>query len=512
MQRIHNMVRHILTTQLKDGEIAAATHVARNTVKRYRQIAYEKQYSWDDLAKLKDDELDAKFNSTLRHMTRKRQPDYAVVHNEMKQKGVTRTLLWEEYRAVSPDDALGLSQFTENYRLYLKSIDRCMHQTHQPGHKTFVDFSGLRPKYTNRETGEEVFVEFFVGVLGYSNLTFATCVPTQNVSDWVTVHNRMFSYFGGSTLLLIPDNLKSAVIKPGSDPVINETYLELGRHYSTTIVPARTYHPQDKGSVEVGVQIAQRWILARLRKHNFFSVDEINDAIAELLEILNNKTFKRLSGCRWSKFEEEERNHLQPLPAQRYVFSEWTGLLLVDNSYHVCIKKHWYSVPHMLVGQRVSARLCAGVVEFFHQNQRVTSHVMSTVEGGLTTVPDHQPESHRSYAERSPEKFVAWAKAIGPNLLAVVESQLNRNVPSLGFPACDVLHKLAKTHGTTELESASQRAVEIQSLTVKTIKSLLSTGRHKRARQEKTHSTLPSTHSNVRGGEYYGPNSENSPC
>lgn len=512
MQKIRNMIRQVLTTELSDAEIAATTHVARNTVKRYRQIAYQKQYRWDDLVELKDNDLDAKFNSILRRMARKRQPDYSIVHDEMKQKGMTLQVLWEEYCALDPGDAMSYSQYTENYRIYKKGIDRVMRQTHEPGKKTFVDFSGLRPKYIVQETGEEVFVELFVAVLGFSNYTFATCVPSQTISDWVEANNRMFAFYGGATMVQVPDNLKSAVIRAGSQPTINVTYLEQAEHYSTSVSPARPYKPRDKAAVELGVQLVQRWALARLRKRTFFSIAEINDALAELMEIFNSKKFKRISGCRRSLFIEKEQAHLIPLPTEPYILAEWTGELLVDNSYHLSIKKHWYSVPHHLVGKRVSARVSAGVVEFFHQHQRVTSHVLSSVEGGQTTNPEHQPDKHRTYAERTPEKFLAWAQTIGPNLLSVIEHQFNRPFPALGLPACDALQKLFKAHGANELESAAQRAVEIQSCTVKTIKSLLSSGRYKRARQDKTQSTLPAQHCNLRGGEYFGPNQEAPQC
>ena len=503
MQKIRHVIQLILTTGLSDRLIAQATGVAKNTVTRYRGLAREKGYSWDELVSLPDSGLDAKFNSVLRRLTRKRMPDFAVVHAELQQKGVTLTLLWEEYRGASPDDALSYSQFTEHFRTYLRSIDRVMRQTHLPGEKCFVDFSGLRPKYVNRDTSEEVPVELFVAVLGYSNLTFATAVATQAIPDWIAAHNRMFTFFGGVSSFLVPDNLKSAVDRPGIDPALNRSYRELGEHYGATIVPARSYRPQDKASVEVGVQIVQRWILARLRKMTFFSLAEINQAIAALLPAFNDHRFKRLPGCRRSRFEAEERGQLLPLPVEPYVLAEWTGTLLVDNSYHLLVGGHWYSVPHHLVGQRVSARLSAGVVEFFHQHVRVASHALSKVAGGHTTDPTHPPESHRAYAERTPEKYLAWAGTVGPHVLAVVRHQFDRPVPALGLPACDGLRKLVRIHGPEEIEAAARRAVEIQSLTLKSVKSLLRTGRHKRTRPAHAPSALPPDHSNVRGSAYY---------
>ena len=503
MQKIRHVIQLIFTTPLSDTLIAKTAKVSRNTVRRYRKLAREKAYRWEDLMGLSDAGLDAKFNSALRRLTRKRMPDFAVVHAELQQKGVTLTLLWEEYCAPSPEDALSYSQFTEHYRQHVRRIDRVMRQAHQPGEKCFVDFSGLRPCYRDRDTGRKLPVELFVAVLGYSNLTYATCVATQSIPDWIEAHNRMYAYFGGVSSFLVPDNLKAAVDRPGIDPTLNRTYQELGEHYGTSIVPARSYRPQDKASVEVGVQIVQRWILARLRKMTFFSLAEINQAIAELLPAFNDRAFKRLPGSRRSRFEEAERGKLQALPANPYVLAEWTGQLRVDNGYHLQIGGHWYSVPHRLVGQRVSARRSAGVVEIFHQHARVASHALSTVPGGLTTDPTHQPESHRAYAERSPEKVLAWAATVGPNVLAVAQHQFDRTVPALGLPACDGLRKLVRVHGPQEVEAAARRAVEIQSLTLKTVKSLLHTGRHRRSRQPDSASALRPDHPNVRGSAYY---------
>lgn len=508
MEKIRHAIRLILTAALRDQEIANATSVSRNTVKRYRDMIADKGFCWDDLANLSDLDLDTKFNSVLRRAIRKRLPDFSEVHAEMQTKGATLTVLWEEYRASNPENALSYSQFTEYHRRYRQSIDRVMRQTHVPGQKAFVDFSGLRPKYVDPITGEEVFVELFVGVLGFSHLTFATGVASQKIPDWIEANNRMLAFFGGAPELLVPDNLKSAVDRPGWDPLINRTYQEFGEHNGIAIVPARSRRPQDKASVELGVQLAQRWIVFRLRKMTFFSLAELNEAIAALLPAFNERKFKRLPGSRRSRFEDHERSHLRPLPDQAYQFAEWTARLLVDNSYHVLVQGHWYSVPHCLVGQRVAARISGGVVELFHQHVRLAAHARSTVLGGHTTDLEHQPDNHRAYAERTPEKYTAWAKTVGPNVLAVVGQQFSRAVPALGLPACDVLRKLVRIHGGDEVEAAARRAVEIQSLTVKSVKSLLHSKRHRRARAMRAPSAAQPNHPNVRGSDYYRQNPE----
>ena len=215
MTSIHNVVQLLLTTSLTNTEIAAATGVSRATVRRYREIAEQRGYAWDALSELPDAQLIAKFNRSRHSCNGKRRPDYVEVHSAMQLKGGTLVVQWERYREVGPEDALGYSQFTEGYRQHLRSIDRTMRQTHLPGQCTFVDFSGLRPHYVDRETGQKVYVELFVGVLGYSNFTFALATVSQKLPDWIEAHNLMFAYFGGVTQVLVPDNLRSAVDEAG---------------------------------------------------------------------------------------------------------------------------------------------------------------------------------------------------------------------------------------------------------------------------------------------------------
>jgi transposase len=502
MDKLRSAIKKALTTDLSNTDIAKSCGVSRNTVKRYRRLAAERGYDWPMLADLSDDELYARFNSLSRCHVRKRMPDLAQIHAEKQQKAVDLTQLWEEYADVNPDDHMSYSQFTEHYRRYVDKLDLSMRQTHMPGQKAFVDFSGLRPAYTNPETGEVIAVELFVGVLGYSKLTFALCVASQRVPDWIEAHNRMFAYFGGVSAMTVPDNLKSAVIKPGPEPTLNRNYADLGDHYETVIQPARPRRPKDKAHAELGVRLAQRWLLGPLRKRQFFSLAEINEAMAPLLEKLNNRPFKKLPGSRRSRFEETERQCLLPLPAAPFEFAEWAGPFKLDRSYHILVQGHWYSAPHTLVGQSVSARVCGAKVEIFHRHVRVAWHDRSYEEGETTTDDNHRPESHRAYAGRSPENYRNWAQGIGPNLLRIVQRLLDIRVPAMAFPACDGLRKLASTHGTEAIEAAAARAVEINSLTAKTVRSLLSSGRYRQPRTSDADSA-PIDHANIRGGSYY---------
>lgn len=432
-------------------------------------------------------------------------PDFAHIHEELQKPGVTLLLLWTEYRAVNPDDALSYSQFNHHHQRYLQSLGLVMRQHHRPGEFTFADFSGDRAAYVDPATGKPVPVELFVAAQGCSHCIFATGVPSQTCVDWISANVQMMEFYGGAPAAIVPDNLRAAVTKPGRPAEINRVYREFARHYGTTILPARPRKPRDKAKVEVAVLIVQRWILARLRNRVFFSLAELNAAIAELVRELNERPFKRLSGCRRSRFEQLDKPALRPLPATRFEYAEWTNAQTVGPDYHVLVCGHWYSVPYRLAGSKVDARYTATTVEIFHQHVRVASHVRSLIQGEHTTDPAHQFEPHRAYAERTPEKLIAWATEIGPNTLAVVQHQFERDFPSMGLPACDTLQKLAKRYGPGALEAAATRAVEIKSLTVKSVKSLLSTGLYTRPLDRVRAPALPN-HSNIRGPAYFAAN------
>lgn len=502
--KLHDILRLVMTSTLSDRKIARSVGIAKNTVRRYRHLAIQAQYTWEELATLDQQTLDTGFNKASRRLTQKRVPDYAQLHEEMQRTGVTLQLLWEEYRAPSPDDALSYSQFANLYRQHTRTIKLSMRQMHYPGEKVFVDFSGKKPQWLDPATGVIHRPELFVAALGYSNLTFVCAVPSQTVENWIDCHVRMFEAFGGVPAILVPDNLKSAVIKPGSEPVLNRAYLDLARHYQTVILPARVRRPQDKAKVEVGVQIAQRWILARLRNQTFFSLFDLNRAIADLVTELNDRPFKRLPGCRRTRFESFELIALQPLPAAQFEPSRWSAIQTIPSDYHLPVEGHCYSVPFHLIGRKAEARIGSRIVEVFYEGHRIASHVRSDLVGGHTTAPEHQPPQHRAYAERSPKHFLAWACKIGPGTVAVVQHQLDRKMPLLGLPACDTLKRLARQHGPEVLELAAMRALEIKSPTVKSIRSLISSKRYRRPSEEPPEpANAPLDHPNVRGPGYF---------
>jgi transposase len=500
--KIFDAVRLALTTRLSDRDIAAALSVSKTTVRRYRRIAATRGYTWSELGAMTPGALRAKFNRQNRGASRKRLPEFAVVKEELSSDGVTLQLLWEEYRAAGPEDALSYAQFTARYRKYLGQLPSSMRQSHPAGERVFVDFSGRRPAYVDQATRERVPVELFVAVLGASNYLYATCVPSQTVPDWIHVHAGMLAFFGGTPQVIVPDNLKSGVIKPGASgiaPTLQRTYADFARHYDVAIVPARPFRPRDKAKVELGVKLAQRWILARLRHHSFFSLDDLNRAVGALVVEFNERPFKRLPGNRRQRFETTDRPALKPLPPEPYMYAEWRSKQTVPKDYHVPIDGHFYSVPHAFVGQSVETRITRDAVEFFVNHSAVARHPRSPVVGDHTTTPDHQPEAHRAYAGRTPERMRAWAKSVGPNTLRLVDAQFARAKPVLGLPMCSALKRLAEKHGEKTLESAARRAVALRSLTLTSIKSILRNGLH----LEEPKSKSAPTHANLRGASYY---------
>lgn len=503
MNKLHDLLRLVLTSQLSMSQISQTLSLSRNTVKRYRNCAREKNLFWPDIKDLNTQQLDALFNKNPGRVTERIYPDWQKCAEELEKVGVTRALLWEEYRAASPGAALSYSQFTEYLRKYIQNTKRSMRQVHLPGEKGFVDFSGKRPHYVDRQTGVVVPVELFVGCLGYSNLTFAIATASQKIPDWLSAHVAMLNYFGGSPKIIVPDNLRSAVTKSGPAPVINRTYQDLARHYDFVILPARPNKPKDKSKVEGAVKIIQRWILARLRNQIFFSLAEVNAAIRMLVDDLNLRLFKRLPGSRRSRFEEHEFDALNRLPAEHYEFAQWSSMQTVGPDYHVLVAGHWYSVPHKLVGKKVEARTGNTAVEIFYDGTRIASHARSEIESGHSTLTDHQPAGHRAYAERSSEHYQTWAQQFGPCTLEVVKAQLGRKVPALGFPACDALRKIAKQHGPEKFELAARRAIAINSLTVKSIRSILATGLYLVDKDIAEATIELPTHQNIRGAKYY---------
>lgn len=505
---IREVIRQHAISQPSARSLAKQVGCSDKTVTRILIEAKRHGVTPDHLDELSDDDLLSMFSSTRKREAGKHMPDFAEVHTQLqKHKHATRIELWHAYREqciAAGDEPYAYSQFNHYYRQFQQRIDLSMRQEHYAGELIYVDFAGKGLVWTDAKTGKEHKVQIFVAVLGCSQYTFAYAVPSQKLCHWIEAHNQMFQFFGGVPEAVVPDNLKSAVVKAGSFPEINRTYLELARHYACAIVPARARKPQDKSLAEVGVLQVTRWITAPLSRERFFSLQELNAAIRKRLKVLNERPFKRYPGCRQSRFMELDKPMLKCLPAQTFEYAEWVAKQKVSSDYHVYVYGHAYSVPFQLVSEKVEARVTSKLVEIFHKNKRVASHPRSHSQGGHSSNPLHRPKSHQAYAQQTCQNYLKWANRVGDACKEVVRSQFAGR-PDHSFvasKACAQLKKLCNLFGAERFESACARAMAINSLTVKSVRSILQNGLDQLNDDESTTVSLPH-HANVRGPAYY---------
>lgn len=504
MRRIKEVLRLNLQAGLSYDEIGRALKISKSSAGKYVSLARAAGVNWELAQTLTDDELEARlFRPPVPRSSHQLAPDFALVHQELKRAGVTLQLLWEEY---ARDNALAYkyTSFCIKYRAFAQSLKRSMRQTHIAGEKLFVDYSGDTVPLIDALTGEITQAQIFVATLGASNYTYACATARQTTADWIGAQVRALEFFGGTPRLIVPDQTRSLIKYPDSyDPEPNRTYEEFAEHYGCALLAARPGHPRDKPKVEASVLLVQRWVLARLRNRRFFSLGELNRAIAELLVELNERPFKKLPGCRASAFAALDAPALKPLPATRYEISRWKSAK-VNIDYHVEFDAHYYSVPHRLVGTTVELRVTDTLVEAFAANQRVACHALSHKRGGHTTLAEHMPASHRAHLEWTPGKLIDWGRRIGVSTAAVVTWQLeHRPHPEQGYRACLGLKRLARQYTPARLEAACARALAIRSPTFRSVDSILKCG------LDRQHNLLPTTtpalpeHENVRGPDYY---------
>jgi transposase len=505
MRRIKEVLRLHHESGLGQRQIGRSLGISHATVREYLRRAAESGISWPLPDTLSDTQLEHRlFPPPIMIPAGERPlPDWSSQYKELKRKGVTLFLLWQEYKAIYPE-GYQYSRFCDLYRAWASKVDVSMRQTHKAGEKMFVDYAGQTLPVTNPKTGEIRQAQVFVATLGASSYTYAEATWTQTLPDWIGSHTRAFAFFGGVTEILVPDNLKSGVTTPCRyEPGINRTYMDLAAHYGTAIIPARVRKPKDKAKVESGVQVAERWILASLRNRTFFSLGEANVSIAELLTQLNDRPFQKLPGSRREMFETLEKSTLKQLPAQPYTYAEWEKAK-VHIDYHVEVDGHYYSVPYQLIKQRLHVRVTAHTVECFLKGQRVASHRRSTHKGKHTTVTEHMPKAHQQYAEWTPQRLVRWAASHGPNTSGLVEAIMRKRVhPQQGFRSALGLMRLGKQYGPQRLENACERALATGAISYKSVASILKENLDKQPVQKAQESAEPIEHGNIRGAGYY---------
>ena len=505
MRKIREVLRLKWGNGMSNRRIAVSSGIGRPTVSEYLRRAEEAGLSWP----LPDDLDDARLELLLfppppdLPAQERGIPDWAHIHGELKHKGVTLFLLWQEYRANHPD-GYQYSWFCEHYRAWQGKLDMVMRQDHRAGEKLFVDYAGQTVPVIDRATGEIREAQIFVAVLGASNYTYAEATWSQSLPDWIGSHVRCLHFLGGIPELVVPDNLRSGVSKAHRyEPDTNPTYQDMASHYGVAVLPARVRKPRDKAKVEGGVLIVERWILAVLRHRQFFSLVELNTVIRELLEKLNARPFRKLPGCRREHFEQLDLPVLQPLPAEPYVYAEWKKAR-VHIDYHVAVEGHYYSVPYALIKKEVDVRITRNTIECFHRGNRVASHQRSHHKGRHTTVTAHMPESHRQAGEWSPERLMRWASKTGPATEKLIQTVLgSRKHPQQAYRSCLGILRLSKPYGDERLEAACRRALTLGSCRYKSIESILKHRLDEQPLEAQQELALPDTHDNIRGPAYY---------
>ncbi len=517
MRKIREVLRLKYQHNLSNREIAKACQAGKSTIGEYLQRAKAAGITWPVPENLDDQALEALlFPPAPPEPDARPEPDWSEVHKELKRKGVTLFLLWNEYRQENTN-AYQYSWFAKHYREWLGTVDVVMRQDHKAGEKLFVDYAGLTLGITNPGSGEIREAQVFVAVLGASNLTFAHVTPSQSLPDWLASHRLALEFIGGAPEIIVPDNLKAGVSKPCYyEPVINPAYAEFAAHYQVAVVPARVRKPRDKAKVEVAVQIIERQVLAPLRKCTFFSESEANHAVIERLKALNERPFQKLPGSRWSLFESIERDALRPLPARPYVFANWKRAK-VGIDYHVELDGHYYSVPYRFAHERVDVRTTPTTIEVFFRGARIASHPrpLSPRKGGHTTIREHMPKAHQRHGDWSPARLRRWASSTGSATAELVEEILARRPhPEQGYRSCLGIFRLGKSYGHDRLEAACVRAVRMGAFSYQSVKSILKNNLDQQDVPElnNDHPVTEVEHANLRGATYYqNPQEERKP-
>jgi transposase len=485
-------------------QIARSCDIARSTVQDYVRRASAKGLSYDDLSPLTDAEARALLGKGQRQPRQAPEAiDFAAIQRELKRKGVTLALLWQEGLDTGQWNC-SYGGFCRRYRRWKGRQNLSMRQEHKAGEKLFVDYCGLTLPVYDPIADQTIAAQIFVACLGASNYTFAEATPSQALPHWIGSHCRALSFFGGVPQVIVPDNLKSGVTAPCRyEPGINRSYQEFAQHYGLAIIPARPKHPQDKAKVEKAVQEVERQVLAPLRHQVFRSFSALNEAIRDRLERLNQRPMKSYGMSRQALFEQIEQAALTPLPQTAFVFAQWKTAK-VNLDYHIEVEKHYYSLPYWLVQRQVQVKFSEHQVEIFYEGQRVACHERSKVPYRHTTQAEHMPPEHWAYKRQSKQTFLAWAAHLGPQTVAQVDAIFAlKDHEEQAFRTLKGLQRLAQSYGHQRFEAACGYANQFALVGLKRLRSVL----ENRLEPSTAPSPLPLAplplHENVRGPAYY---------
>ena len=504
MRKIKEILRLCWHEGLSARQAARSCSVAKGTVSNVVDRARKAGLSWPIPEDLDEAALENRLfpSSIPLEVERRNMPSFEYIRTELTRKHVTLQRLWEEYRENNPD-GYQYSQFCLRYRAWLGTLDIALRQDYKAGEKLFVDFAGDTIPVHDPATGAVIPAYLFAACLGVSNYTYAEAVLSQDLPSWIRLHVHTFEYLGAVPMITVPDNPRVGVTHPCRyEPDLNPTYQDAAAYYGTVVIPARVKKPRDKAKIEAGVLIAERWIIASLRNHTFFSIGDLNRAIKEKLEDFNTRPLQKLKVSRRHLFETVDRPAMKPLPSRRYEYAEWEKHK-VNIDYHVEVDRHYYSVPYQLRKHVVDARITATTVEILFKGRRVASHARSYSPGRHTTESAHMPESHKRYLEWTPSRIVRWAEKSGPSTAELVKEIMERRPhPEQGFRSCLGIMRLGRRYGEERLETACRRALVLKAYSYKSVESILKNkldGKDLPAER----ASRPVIHENIRGTTYY---------
>ncbi len=507
MRKIREILRLKEKAGLSDRQIARSLKISRPVVAQYLTDFKMAGLYYEDIEQMSDSEV-LKILEKGKEMKSKKYKNlsekFEYFLKELKKTGVTLQTLWEEYRREYPD-GYGYSQFCHHFQVWRNASKVYMHIEHKAGDKMFVDYAGKKFTIYDSRTEEPIEVSVFVAVLGASQLTYAEATMTQKQRDWVTSNENALWYFGGVPEAIVPDCLKTGVIKGNKyEPRLNHVYLDFAEHYGTAIVPARPDSPRDKALAEIAVEIVYTRLFAPLRNRRFYSLTELNKAFRELLEKHNNMFFQRTKISRRALFNDIEKDILKPLTERKYDYKDFLNPRVQFN-YHVELRedRHYYSAPYQLSGKKVQMFYTAKTVEIYHDNIRVAFHQRDYIKYGYTTLKQHMPPEHKFYAGWSPQRFIRWAGKIGENTKTLVQEVLKRKKhPEQAFKSSLGILSFSKTHGKERLDKACARALEFDACSYNAVKNILERGLDKVDEKAQRQQIIP-FHKNIRGSGYY---------
>lgn len=509
------MIREIIRMKangLSNNQISKSLGKSRTTIIKYLGVIDTSGICLKEHLELKGEDLSELFevSTELNPTNRERiHKDlycfFPYLEKELKRVGVTRRILWGEYKTKHPQGVM-YSQFCEHYKKWNQKSQGYMPTAHKAGEKLFIDYAGKKLHIIDRETGEIKPVEVFVATLGASQYTYVEASFSQQIPDFISSVQNCLHYLGGVPACIIPDNLKSAVTKSNKyEPRINEQFACFASHYDTSIMPARALKPKDKSLVESAVNITYTRIHAVLRDKEFYGIAELNLAIKELLLIYNQTPFQKKQHSRTALFLEIEKEALKPLPLEEYELRDYK-MATVQKNCHVYYSsdKNYYSVPNAYIGRKVKMILTQSVVEIYHNQSRIALHPRSRKRYHYVTLKEHMPVNHTYNADWSSEYFISWAQQTGAWTKEYIEKILDKKqYPEQSYKSCmGILNMAAKT-GKERLNNACKRALSYDAVSYNSIKNILERGLDKEEEQLDLFNVSISNHDNIRGSKYY---------